>query len=127
MSETEQPNVGVDAQQAMDQPQVAETESEIEQQQAVADYSKSETNGELSMNVKIHSPFRDYYDGQAFSLSAENATGPFDILPKHHNFISLLSPCEMIVRTVEKGEQRIKISGGIMHVKSDRAIVFLDV
>jgi hypothetical protein len=98
-----------------------------EQDKAASEYNKIEANGQHSMNVKIHSPFRDYYDGQAFSLSAENATGPFDILPRHHSFISLLSPCEITVRTVDKGDQKIRISGGIMHVKTDRVIVFLDV
>lgn len=104
-----------------------ETQEDQEKSQAVKDYSKVEENGELSMRVKVYSPFNDYYEGQAFSLSAENITGPFDILPKHHSFISLLSPCEMVVRTVSKGDQRIKISGGIMHVKADQVIVFLDV
>jgi F0F1-type ATP synthase epsilon subunit len=64
----------------------------------------------------------------ASSISGENATGPFDILPHHHNFISLLRPCELTVRRPNGGaEQRIKISGGIMHVKADRIIVFLDI
>lgn len=104
-----------------------QTQEEQEKALAVEEFSKVEENGELSMRVKVYSPFNDYFEGQAFSISAENATGPFDILPKHHNFISLLNACEMVVRTVAKGEQRIKISGGIMHVKADQVIVFLDV
>jgi hypothetical protein len=103
------------------------SKSDQEKTQAVEEYSRTEDNGQLSMHVKIYSPFNDYYEGQTFSLSAENATGPFDILPKHHNFISLLNACEIIVRSVNKGEQRIKISGGIMHVKADQVIIFLDV
>ena len=103
------------------------SKTDKEKAQAVQEYSKTEKNGQLSMQVKVYSPFNDYYEGSAFSLSAENATGPFDILPKHHNFISLLSACEIIVRTVNKGEQRIRISGGLMHVKADKVIVFLDV
>jgi F0F1-type ATP synthase epsilon subunit len=59
-------------------------------------------------------------------VSAQNATGPFDVLPHHHNFITILTPCELIVRT-ERGETRIRISGGIMHVRADRAVIFLDV
>lgn len=103
-------------------------EIEKEKTAAVAEYSETRTaDGQLSMTVKVYSPFHDYYDGPAFSISAENATGPFDILPKHHNFISLLTPCEVMIRTVEKGEQRIRISGGIMHVKADKVILFLDV
>lgn len=103
------------------------TRAEKEQKKAVGEYSKHGGKTQLSMRVKVYSPFRDYYDGQAFSITAKNATGPFDVLPKHHNFISLLSPCDLIIRTVEHGDRQIVISGGIMHVKADQVIVFLDV
>ena len=103
------------------------TATEKENQQAVKDYSHTEADGKLSMKVKVHSPFREYYEGSAFSVTAENATGPFDILPKHHNFISLLNTCDLTIRTVKDGVQKIRISGGIMHVKADQVIVFLDV
>ena len=101
--------------------------TEQEQRRAVGDFSHSNNQDKLSMRVKVYSPFRDYYDGSAFSISAVNDTGPFDILPKHHNFISLLSACELMIRTIDRGDQRIIISGGIMHVKADQVIVFLDV
>jgi hypothetical protein len=104
-----------------------QNEIESEKDQAAAEFKANDKAGQLSMDVKVYSPFRDYYEGAIFSLSAENATGPFDILPKHHNFISLLIPCDMVLRTVNKGEQKIRISGGIMHVKADKVIVFLDV
>ena len=78
------------------------------------------------MRVKVYSPFRVYFDDEALSISAENATGPFDILPRHHNFMTLLKPCELLIRA-GNGYQRIRISRGIMHVKADRVIVFLDV
>jgi F0F1-type ATP synthase epsilon subunit len=81
---------------------------------------------ESHMHVKVHAPFKVYYDGQADSISAENDTGPFDILATHHNFITLLSACEIVVRNEGK-EERIKIGRGIMHVKKDEVVVFLDV
>jgi hypothetical protein len=111
----------------LDSPEIVKTEAEMLQDQAAVEYSKNQLGNDLSMHVKVHSPYHDYYDGPAFSLTAENATGPFDILPKHHNFISLLIPCDIIIRTVSKGEQKIRISGGIMHVKADELIIFLDV
>jgi hypothetical protein len=118
----------VDQQQVIGKEEVApQTRFDKEKAKALAEYSQVEEDGQLSMKVKVHSPFRDYYDGQAFSVTAENATGQFDILAKHHNFISLLSPCELIVRGVHDGEKKILISGGIMHVKADQVIVFLDV
>jgi F0F1-type ATP synthase epsilon subunit len=83
-------------------------------------------DGKPAMIIKIYSPFRVYFDDKAYSISAINATGPFDILPRHHNFISLLSACELKVAGVE-GDKRIRISGGLMQVKSDTVKVFLDV
>src|SRR4051794_25079485 len=79
-----------------------------------------------TMHVKVYSPFQVYFDEPAYSLSGENATGPFDILPQHHNFITLLSTSELVVR-MSSGERKIRISGGVMHVKADNVAVFLDV
>lgn len=79
-----------------------------------------------TMHVKVHAPFKVYFDGEAESISAVNQTGPFDILPKHHNFMTLLNQGDIVVRT-DKGEEKIPITRGIMHVKADEIIVFLDV
>ncbi|MDB5164291.1 MAG: atpC [Candidatus Saccharibacteria bacterium] len=78
------------------------------------------------MHVKVYSPFKTYFDESADSISAVNATGPFDILPRHHNFMTLLSAGELIIRqgTVQ---HKIRISRGVMHVKANQVIVFLDV
>lgn len=78
------------------------------------------------MHIKVYSPFKVYFDDKGDSISGENATGPFDILPRHHNFMTLLNPCELVIRD-KRGEQRIRISGGLMHVKADRVTVFLDI
>jgi F0F1-type ATP synthase epsilon subunit len=79
-----------------------------------------------TMHVRVSSPFKIFYDDEALSLSGENATGPFDILPRHHNFISLLQECELSIRT-KAGTTKVRISGGIMHVKSNQIVVFLNV
>jgi F0F1-type ATP synthase epsilon subunit len=81
----------------------------------------------LHMHVKVYSPFNTYFDETALSVSAGNATGPFDILPHHHNFITLLQACELAIDSVSRGPVKIRISGGLMHVKADEVLVFLDV
>lgn len=83
-------------------------------------------DGKPVMGLKIYSPYHIYYDDKAFSISGLNATGPFDILPHHHNFMSLLNACELVVQAPQ-GEKKIRISGGLMHVKADEVKVFLDV
>ncbi|MCA9324485.1 hypothetical protein KDA23_00230 [Candidatus Saccharibacteria bacterium] len=82
-------------------------------------------DGKPVLYVKVYSPFKTFFDERAFSLSGVTLTGPFDILPKHHNFISLVEPCELVIQA-PNGEKRIRISGGVMHVKADKATVLLD-
>ena len=79
-----------------------------------------------SMHVKIYAPFKTYFDGEALSISAQNDTGPFDILPRHHNFMTLLNQCVITIRT-SRGDEQLQIQRGIMHVKADQVIVFLDI
>lgn len=86
----------------------------------------SSTGGKPSMHVKVYSPFQTYFDDEAQSISGVNETGNFDILPKHHNFITLLSAGNLVIRTT-KDKRTIKIARGMMHVKADKVIVFLDV
>lgn len=80
------------------------------------------------MAVKVYAPFRVYFEGDAYSVSAENATGPFDILPKHRNFLCMLVPCTLTVHAVKDDVKKsIKIHRALMHVKADKVDVFMDV
>lgn len=98
-----------------------------EQMEAVEDLSVDNNGNKINeMFVKVYSPFKNYFNGDAFSISAENSVGPFDILPGHHNFMTLLQPCQLSIWSNE-GEEKINISGGIMHVKADKVIIFLDI
>lgn len=93
----------------------------------VVDTSESPSRKKkLTMHIKIHSPFKTYFNEDAYSISALNNTGPFDILPKHHNFMTLLNPCELVIDRLG-GPIRIRIARGIMRVKQDEVVVFLDV
>lgn len=86
--------------------------------------SKEPTQNKLW--VKVYSPFKVYFDDYAESISAENATGPFDVLPRHYNFISLLIPCNIEIN-YEKNNMKISINTAVMHVRNNRVTVFLDV
>jgi len=98
-----------------------ETISQTEQVQAVA-----KPSGKPTMSVKVYAPFQVYFEGDAYSVSAINATGPFDILPKHHNFLCMLEPCMLAIKSPQ-GDKNIKIHRALMHVKADRVVVFMDV
>jgi F0F1-type ATP synthase epsilon subunit len=76
--------------------------------------------------VKIFSPYQTYYEGEAVSLSATNRTGPFDILPGHINFFSLLTSGIVVLNT---GFQRLEfeVARGIIRVHGNEVTLFADV
>lgn len=76
--------------------------------------------------LKIFSPYQVYYQGEAISVSAQNRTGPFDILAGHINFFSLLTGGTVVVNT---GFQRLEfqIARGILRVNHDDVTLFADV
>lgn len=86
-----------------------------------------EKSGKPAMAVKVYAPFKVYFEGDAVSVSAVNATGPFDILPQHHNFLCMLVPCELTVQPVEGDKKLIKVHRALMHVKANRVVIFMDV
>lgn len=101
-----------------DQPPAPQTEP---------DQPAPKPSGKPRMAVKVYAPFQVYFEGDAFSVSAINATGPFDILPNHHNFLCMLTPCDLLVTPVEGDSKTIKIHRALMHVKANRVVVFMDV
>ena len=99
----------------------------MSEEAAQATKEEASKTGDPVVHIKVYSPYKVYFDGDATSISAVNGTGPFDILPHHHNFITLLSQGDLVVRAAQGQPQTIRISGGIMHVKADQVVVFLDV
>lgn len=51
-----------------------------------------------SLHVRIISPQQLILDTQASSVSSKNQQGPFDILPQHANFISIIENSPIVVR-----------------------------
>lgn len=82
--------------------------------------------GKPTISIKVYAPFKVYYEGEGYSVSAVNETGPFDILPGHHNFLCMLLPCNLVIQTPD-GQKDIKISRALMHVNAGHVAVFVDV
>lgn len=102
--------------------------ADVDTPETVADEPAKNTAGKPTMAVKVYAPFQVYFEGEAYSVSAENATGPFDILPKHRNFLCMLVPCTLTVHAVkDDAKKSIKIHRALMHVKADKVNVFMDV
>lgn len=102
------------------------TDEKLQPETTVPEKVAPHHTGKPTMAIKVYAPFKIYYEGEGYSLSAVNATGPFDILPRHHNFLCMLVPCNLKLQTPD-GEKVIKIHRALMHVKADSITVFVDV
>ena len=98
----------------------------IQPEASQAEQPAQTPTGKLTMAVKVYAPFKIYFEGDAYSVSAVNDVGPFDILPKHHNFLCMLVPCTLSLET-PAGQKTVKISRALMHVKANSVVVFVDV
>jgi F0F1-type ATP synthase epsilon subunit len=79
------------------------------------------------LTVRISKAAEVVWEGRAQSVSSENAQGPFDILPMHANFITLLSdkPIVIIAEDGEKIEK--KFSASVMYVVNDVVKIYADI
>lgn len=76
--------------------------------------------------VKIFSPFNTYFDGDALAVSAINGAGPFDILAKHENMVSILLACDVVVQTPQ-GKKEFPLERGIIQVNNNQVWVFANI
>jgi len=98
-----------------------------QQEAAGSEHPTAAPSDKPTMAVKVYAPFQVYFEGDAYSVSAVNDTGPFDILPHHHNFLCMLVPCDLVIKAATGNQKTIKIHRALMHVKGDKVIVFMDV
>lgn len=84
------------------------------------------SNTSPTLTVIARAPFTVYYEGEAHAVSAKNRVGPFDILPGHADFFSMLIPCDVIIET-DKDPVTFPIQNGIITVRDNGVMLFVDI
>lgn len=79
-----------------------------------------------TLNVIARAPFTVYYEGEAHAVSAINRVGPFDVLPGHADFFSVLEPGQVIIETGEKEPVTFDIHAGIITARSNEVHLFVN-
>jgi F0F1-type ATP synthase epsilon subunit len=78
-----------------------------------------------TLNVIARAPFNIYYEGSAEIVSAQNKVGPFDVLPGHANFFSVLKPCTVTILTADE-PVIFDIQNGILTVRDNDVMLFVN-
>ena len=78
------------------------------------------------LKVIARAPFEVYYEGVARLVSGINKVGKFDVLPGHADFFSVMSPGMVTIET-DKEPVNINITNGIIGVRDDNVLMFLNI
>ena len=78
------------------------------------------------LQVRITSPEKVIWEGQAKSVSSVNLDGPFDILPEHANFISIVEKNPLIVR-VGREKKEFDLEKYVVYVHDNQVFVYTTV
>jgi F0F1-type ATP synthase epsilon subunit len=79
------------------------------------------------ITVEIKNSEAIIFSGEAKSLSSINEDGPFDILPFHANFFSIIKEKIMIINQDDKKTEIPINDKGIMRVMENKISVFLGI
>lgn len=76
--------------------------------------------------VSIKSPEGVVFEGNVIALSSYNDNGPFDILPMHANFISIVKN-KIIIYENKKTVKEFKLDNAILKASNNNVKVFLGI
>lgn len=76
--------------------------------------------------ITIKSPDKTVFSGEGVALSSVNDVGPFDVLPRHENFISILGK-KVVIFQEKNNKQEFEIEKGIIKARQNRVQIFLGI
>lgn len=79
------------------------------------------------LQVKVLSPKKMIFLGQALSLSSVNSTGKFDILPQHANFITLVKNNQLTIVTKKGDTESYHFNLAIVLAVNNTVSVYTDI
>lgn len=77
-----------------------------------------------TLHVRIISPQQLILDTEASSISSRNAQGPFDILPQHANFITIIEDSLIVVRTRGQKPLMFKFPQAIILTRENKVDIY---
>jgi F0F1-type ATP synthase epsilon subunit len=79
-----------------------------------------------SLIVEVRSRQGLIFDGELAAVTSYNTVGPFDVLPRHSNFISMINK-RLILRQHDGRTDEINLDNGVMMVEENKVYIFLGI
>ncbi len=78
----------------------------------------------VTLKISIIGKDKIAYEGEAEAVFVPTKSGIIEVLPEHMQLVSALAPGEIILKN-EKGEQKFKVSGGVLEVRTHSNVIIL--
>ncbi|OGC99985.1 hypothetical protein A2701_00890 [Candidatus Amesbacteria bacterium RIFCSPHIGHO2_01_FULL_47_34] len=85
-----------------------------------------ELTSNMTLKVTVRSRQGLVFEGELGAVSSYNQKGPFDVLPLHTNFVTMISKRVVLHRADGKREEII-VDNGVLLVEKNEVKVFLGV
>lgn len=82
---------------------------------------------EETIAVTVINPDERVWEGRAYSVSSVNSAGPFDILPEHANFVTMIRNQPVIVRTIDHGEKTFTYKNAVITVNDNKVSIYTEI
>lgn len=79
-----------------------------------------------SISISIKNRQGTMFSETAKAVSSYNDKGPFDILPEHENFISIIKQ-KIIIHKLDNKTQEFKIDNGVLRVYKNNVNIFIGI
>lgn len=77
----------------------------------------------MKLNVSVKGAEKVLWEGEADSVSSANSQGPFDILPLHSNFISVIENKPIVIR-IAKEKKEYSFPFSVIYAHTNKVQIF---
>ena len=80
-----------------------------------------------TLKVRISKATKIVWEGEATAVSSKNADGPFDVLPMHANFLTLIHEDPIVIRYVDGGSETYQFTQAVMYVRDNEVRIYTEI
>lgn len=77
----------------------------------------------MTLTVTVKSTMDVVWEGEATAVSSKNSQGPFDILPMHSNFISVVENQPIVIR-IGKEKKEFSFPFSVLYAHSNAVEIY---
>ena len=82
---------------------------------------------QATLNVRISKATKVVWEGDATAVSSKNADGPFDVLPMHANFLTLIREVPIVVHLKDGTKETYQFKQAVMYVTDDKVKIYTEI